>query len=456
MVRGSLSLSNVLARAPALLPTFFRVFFGVVLLAGVNSGCNRKEVPPVEQSSENEVAEPAAVTLQVKNAEERTIAPTVSALGRCEALPDRQALIAPMVEGQITKLLAHQGDAVSAGQAIVQLDTTLAEADVLEKRAAEQSAVASLAALKSLPRAEEKRAAELAVENAKIAVEKTRAVVERLRPLRERAEIADSQLFEAEEAAKEARLQQESAEAQVKLLGLAPRSELIAEAESKITVAEEALKTAQARLQLLTIKAPIAGVVTNLTSRVGQTCSVGTVLGEIVDSRDVLVVVWMPVARAHQIQVGSTARIHGTAAGKSAAPTAARELLGRVQYVGHTADAQTGSVPIHILVANEGNPLTVGQTVSAELFVGERAATLCVPVDAVRDEGEGAVMTVVREGKAAVLHPQLGSSDGAWTAVLDTDLKPGEPVAISGAYNLPDGTPVKVDFAAGDPLTPTK
>ncbi len=74
-----------------------------------------------------------------------------------------------------------------------------------------------------------------------------------------------------------------------------------------------------------------------------------------------------------------------------------------------------------------------------------------MPVEAIHDggeEGEGAVLNVVREGKSVILHPKPGVRDNRWIEVLDTDLKPGEPVIVEGGYSLPEGTEV-TDEAEG-------
>lgn len=425
-------------------------------LLGLTLGCSDRSALSTQQSSGQDDPGAAVVTLTVRAAEERVIAEKLSALGRCEAIPTKQAVIAPLIEGQVAALLVMQGDEVAAGQAVIKLDTTLAKADVAEKEAACDSAEMTLAALKSMPRPEERRSAELTLESSKVALDKARALVERLRPLRERNEIPQSQLFEAEQAAKEADLQQQSAEAQLKLLSLEPRPEIVAEAESKISLAKEALKTAQSRLDLLTLKAPIKGVVTSLTCRPGQTCSVGTPIAEIIDSREVLAVVWLPVARSHFVQTGSPSRVH-SAVQPLAGPRSphAASLAGTVTYVGRNADMQTGNVEIQILVDNKAGKLIVGQTLSADVLIGEPAKMLCVPLDAVRDEGDESAITVIRAGKTVVLHPESGVNDGTWIAVSDTDLKAGEPVAVSGAYNLPDGTLVKTK-ADVDAPAPTK
>ncbi len=389
--------------------------------------------------------EEAVVLVSVEPARQRSLGQTISALGRCEALPQQVALLTPVIEGRIQTIQAKFGDEVTAGQAIVQLDATLAKAEVAEKLAARDSLSAALASLESLPRPEEQQSSKLAIASAQIVVERVQAQLERLQPLKARNEIADAQIAEAQLALDEATVQKATAQAQFDALMLRPREAAIAEAQSKIKMADEALKTAQTRVELHTIRAPIAGVLNNLTCRLGQTIGTGSSIGEIVDCHKVLAVAWLPVQRSRAVQAGQTAHVALQSAfpRKKQDSPASLSREGRVEFVGRSADPQTGSVPVQVLVDNQAGMLVVGQTLSLVIDIETPTGRLCVPAAAVHDEGEGAAVTVVREGKAIILHPRLGLRDAEWVEIMDTDLKTGEPVAVAGAYNLPDGTPVK-------------
>ena len=65
---------------------------------------------------------------------------------------------------------------------------------------------------------------------------------------------------------------------------------------------------------------------------------------------------------------------------------------------------------------------------------------LQVPAAAIIDMGEGPALTVVRDGKTVVLHPEIGKASKGWVAITKTDLKEGEPVIVEGGYNVPEGT----------------
>ncbi len=97
---------------------------------------------------------------------------------------------------------------------------------------------------------------------------------------------------------------------------------------------------------------------------------------------------------------------------------------------------------MRILLDNAGGRIAVGQTAGVSIIVRQHARALVVPSAAMIDLGEGPVVVVVREGKAALLQPTATSTHGVWTIVSGTDLQSGEQVVIEGGFNLPDGTPV--------------
>ena len=249
----------------------------------------------------------AHVVVKTEPARLGTLTETVDGLGRCEALPDHIATLTPAVEGHVHELLVAQGDAVKKGQPIVELDTAVARADLEEKTATRDGLKASLALLKSLPRPEERRSTELTIEQAKLAVTLAREAADRLRPLRDRREVSEQQLFVAEKAVEQAQLQQQAAEAQLRVMMIGPRPEAVAEAEGKIKTADALVDFSRAHLDYHTIRAPIDGVLDSLHCHPGQTIAVGTPIGEVVDSRQVFASIWLPPRSAESVRIGMAA-----------------------------------------------------------------------------------------------------------------------------------------------------
>jgi RND family efflux transporter MFP subunit len=416
---------------------------GAALLAGL-IGCGGPHEPTAAAES-HAAKEEAHVTVRTEPAKLSTIAETVAGLGRCEALPDHLATLTPAVEGHVHELLAKQGDPVKKGQPIVELDKSVALADLAEKTATRDGLKATLQLLKSLPRPEERRANELAIEQAKVAVAQAKAAVERLRPLRARHEISEQQLFDAEQASAQAVIHQQTAEAQLNAMMISPRPEAVAEAEAKIKTADGAVGFSKAHLDFHTIRVPIDGVLDSLTCHPGQTIAIGSPIGEVVDTRQVYATVWLPTRPAQLVRVGQAARVRPAEAQPQSADVSAAEedgMAGKVEFVGRVADPQTGNLPVRVLVENPKGVLTLGQTVQVTITVEEKKDVLQVPLNALLDLGEGPMLNVVREGKSVTLHPEVGKSHAGWVPVAGTNLKEGEPVIIEGGYNLPEGTPV--------------
>ena len=423
----------------------------VALLCVGLAGC-RKEIPTAEAKDEHSEDGEAHVTVRVEAARRGNIAQTVEGLGRSEAIPAKLAMLTPAVEGHVHDLVVKQGEMVKKGQPIVELDQSVPLADLAEKTATRDGLKASLVLLKSIPRPEERRSNELAVEQAKVALERAKIALERLRPLRARGEIPETQIVDGELAVTSARILQQTAEAQLHVTLIGPRPEAVAEAEAKITVANGAVAFSKAHLDLHTIRAPIDGVLDSLTCHPGQTIAIGTPIGEVVDTRQVFVSVYLPARSAQAVHVGQKAQVRIVESRSEASGEAASGdtgLEGKVDFVGRLADVQTGNLPVLILVENPEGRLTVGQTMGVTITVGEQSEVLEVPSNAIIDQGEGPVLTIVREGKTVALHPELGTSHQGWVAVSKTDLKEGEPVIVEGGYNLPEGTAVKPEEAKG-------
>ena len=118
-----------------------------VVLALFVGGCQSRSPAPGRGASDEADAE---VAVRTQLAQRRTIAQVVQGLGSCEALLNATATLAPAVEGRVLEILAKHGDAVKAGQPIVQLDPRVAEANFSEKKLTREGLEASLRLLEGV------------------------------------------------------------------------------------------------------------------------------------------------------------------------------------------------------------------------------------------------------------------------------------------------------------------
>jgi multidrug efflux pump subunit AcrA (membrane-fusion protein) len=413
-------------------------FLLLTLLLGILPGCGHSAgSAPAEEEEEG-------VVVHTTPAAERTIAESVSGLGRCEAVPGKIALLTAAIEGRVIVLRAHPGEQVIAGQPIIELDPAAARANLDEKQAARDSLEASLRLLESRPRLEEQEAAKLAIQQAEVLLEKARISLDRLRPLRARGEVSQAVVYEAESALRQAELAEKTAKAQYEVLMLLPRPQALAEARARLAAADATLRAAQTQLDLHTLASPIPGVLDSLTCSLGQTLTSGTAVGQVIDARQLDVVVWLAAPDAWPVRVGQPAEVRPAgakaASGRAELPPA---IQGRVVCLGAVTDAASGNLPVRIRIDNAEGKLVSGQTLSAGITTNRRKA-LAVPREAIQDTGAGSALYVVRDEKAILLHPTLGLADRHWVEVTGTDLKPDEPVIVEGGYDLEDGAKVQV------------
>ena len=430
---------------------------GLLALA-VAVGC-RGQQSPARDASQTPEQHPV---VRVEAAQRRTITQVVQGLGYCEGLPDKTATLTAAVEGRVVSILVLPGATVKAGDPIVELDSAVAAANLAEKDSARDTLEAGLSLLQALPRLEEQKNYQLAVDATKLAVDKARAVAERLRPLRDRGEVSPQQMFEAELAVKQASVQQETAETQFKVAMLGARREAVEEAKAHIAAAAAAAATAKAQLELYTIRAPIDGVIDTLSCRLGQTLAAGASIGEVINLSGVYVQVWLPAPDARLVHPGQSAQIRLSASRNDhagQAPSAAEQFHGTVAFVSQVVDPQTGNLPVRILVSDAEGRLAIGQTLAATITVAEKADVLAVPVEAIENLGEETFLRVVREEKSVRLRPPLGVGDMHWVEIAGSDLAEGEPVIVEGGYNLPEDAEVTVEpalegpqQAAGEPV----
>jgi RND family efflux transporter MFP subunit len=427
------------------------LFLGILL--AVAGGCGgRSRAAGDAEAKNSELSDPVSVGVQP--VELRTMSRVVVGLGTCEAPLNKTAALASAVEGRVAKILAKPGQTVKAGEPIVELDATVAEANFREKKITREGLEASLRLLKALPRDDERKLLELAIDDAKASVQKADSVVARLRPLLERKEISEQQMFEAKLALDQARVQQQKAEVTLKVAMLGARSEAVDEAAARITAAKAVEDSAQGQLDLLTIRSPIEGILDKITCRLGQSLTVGAQVGEVVDPRQLYALVWLPTPDARLVQAGQSARVSpdDSVAARMTAAADSDSFAGSVDFVGQAVDPQTGNVPVRVLVENPEKQLRLGQTVTVVITVLKRSDVLAVPIEAITDQAEGPLLSVVRDGKAVLKVPQIGDKDQGWVELTYADdIKPGELVVTEGNYGLPDDAPVIVKSGGAKP-----
>lgn len=208
----------------------------------------------------------------------------------------------------------------------------------------------------------------------------------------------------------------------------------VREAEIRLQVAREALAglTGGSALTVdgrLTIRAPLAGVVTSRHVVPGSRVAPGDVLFSIVDPSVVWLSVNVPAGRAGDVRPGSGALFY--LEGSSRAHNA-RRMLSR----GSVLDSITRTIPVLYEAANPGGDITIGANARVSVRTGLQVRGLVLPASAVLDEDGRPIAYVQVKGEQFEKRElRLGGREGDRVLVLG-GLKSGDRVVTGAAYQV--------------------
>ena len=304
----------------------------------------------------------------------------VTALGELKVDETSYAEVGAPIAGRIVRLAASPGQPVRRGQALAEWQSV----ELGQARAARTGAEAR---------------AELA-----------RQTVERKRGLAEERIVSRGELQRAEAAAAEAEAELRSAEASLDALGVG--------------------RSGGGGLSGFALLAPVSGTVLERRAVQGQTVDPSQTLFRIGDLSRLWLIVQAPERDVVRVRPGSPSEI-------SLAALPGQKLRGTVDWVGREVDAHSRTVPVRIVLPNEGGRLKPGMFATAWIRTGgEGEKVVAVPATALqRMDNQWVVFLPREEGRFEVRTVERGRDLGDEVAVL-SGLKPGEPVVVEGAFVL--------------------
>jgi RND family efflux transporter MFP subunit len=298
--------------------------------------------------------------------------------------------LTPDVGGKIARILVNEGDRVSKGQILAELD---AEAITLQLKQAE---------------------AALAVTQASFNNAQTN--LERMERLSKEKAVSDQQY-------EQVKLGYDSAKAQLEQ-------------------AQAAVNLAQHSLDVSILKAPFSGVIASRNAEVGDVInpmmgglspgSAGGVL-TLVDFSRVKIKVDISGADISRIQKGQAATLR--------VPTLpGQEFKGVVQVVNLAADPQTKKFGIEVSAENPDQVLRPGTFGEIIIEVHSHENALVVPQKAIL---ENRYIFIAQDGKAAKKEITLGLQNTTMVEV-NSGVAEGDLVIVEGNFGLEDGGPIEV------------
>ncbi len=212
-------------------------------------------------------------------------------------------------------------------------------------------------------------------------------------------------------------------------------------ARTTLRGAEDTLRTARTNLYalegsghtegnggLITVSAPISGVVTERAATTGEAVERTTALLVIENLNTVTVNANVAEASVARIRVGQPVEVTVPAYPKQHFPGTVQSIAGRV-------DEKTRALAVRCLVENRSGLLRPEMFARVTLGVGTRTNALTVPVSALEEDGADRFVYVEENGKYERRKVQVGRVTDTQAEIIGS-LKAGERVVTEGMFVL--------------------
>jgi len=227
------------------------------------------------------------------------------------------------------------------------------------------------------------------------------------------------ELDEAEAAVKVAEAKLDDAEREWERIKAGPAAEDVAAAEARVDAIE-------ATLSLATIEAPFAGTITEISSKVGDQVSPGTITFRLDDLSHLLLDLEVPEVDINRIQLGQTANLTFDA-------ILGREYKGQVVEVARVGD--TGQNVVNFTVTIElmdvDEIVRPGMTAAVNIIVTKLENILLIPNRAVRLSEGQRVVYILKDGTPTAVKITIGATSESFSELVEGDLTEGDIVVLN-------------------------
>jgi RND family efflux transporter MFP subunit len=349
-----------------------------------NKGDDKKSTPVVLEFT------PADIAIVEIRELERSIAFSGS------LSPLLQTTVRSKVSGEVNRVLAREGEAVSAGQLLAQIDT----ADLRSRLDAQSAAL-------------EEAKAKLSI------AEKNRANNQQLLQQKFISQIA----FDTAHSTYEAGLASVKSE------------------EAQVRIARKAMEDAA-------VRAPFAGIVARRMANSGEKVGVDSPLFALVDLGRMEIEAPAPAAEIPSVRAGQAVSFRVDGFGE-------RAFEGRVERINPTADPGSRQVMLYISVANRDGALKGGMFAKGRIVLDKTTPATVVPASAIREEAGQAYVFTLEGGKIARRPVTLGFTEPQQGVVeVRSGLEKGLAVVSARVSGLKPGAPATLKPAAAPSARP--
>lgn len=314
-------------------------------------------------------------------------------------LPYRRAMLAAEEAGLVVSMALEEGDKVSAGEVIAELEDSI-QRFVVER---DEAQVRS-------------RAGELA--DREVDLEWAQRELERIEVAASRGSASPQEVDDRRTAVKQ-------------------REARVARAKGDLAMAEAQLSESKRRLARMKVRAPFSGVVVRKMTEVGEWVGVGETVAEIVRLDVLDARLDVPENLVGMLRVGeSRVRVFVRAVGL--------ELEAPVSRVVPDADLLSRLFPVRVDLPNDSGAIMPGMTITGLVPTTQQAQTITIHKDGLlRDDG-GEFVYYDAGGVASVARVRRLFAVGDRVAIEPGRLQPGMSIVVQGNERMFPGQPLLI------------
>ena len=360
----------------------------------------------------------------VETVVQRDFVQSVVTSGHVQA-PHRVSLGSQVV-GTVKRVPVDEGQVVIAGQVLIVLEHTEAQAALLQAEVAVQQAQARLRQLREV----QAPVAQATLQQAEVTQANARLQWQRSRDLFRQGFIGQAALDEARKAVDLAEAQVLAARSQFE--AAQPDGSDAAIASAALAQASASADAARSRLGYTQVAAPVAGTLIARDVEPGDVVQPGKALMVLSPAGATELVVQIDEKNLHLLAVGQPAQ-----ASADAYPE--QRFAATVSYINPGVDAQRGSVEVKLSVARPPAFLRQDMTVSVDIRTAERPQALLLPLAAVHEPDSSQPWVLrVDGGRAKRQAVRLGLRSGGQAELL-AGLRAGDQVVPASVATLREG-----------------
>lgn len=349
---------------------------------------------------------------------------TVVASGRVET--PLRINIGSQVTGTVASIPVSEGQTVKAGQLLIALENSEANAAVAQAQAAVVQAQTRLRQLQEvgLPTAQQ------ALHQAEINLQNVQRQYDRTKQLRSQGFVGQSQLDDAQHNLDLAKSQLRTAQLQVATNSTQGSDYQMA--KSALEQAQANLNMARARLDYTTIEAPVDGILIARDVERGDVVQPGKALMVLSPLGQTQLILQIDEKNLSYLHVGQKA-----IASADAYPN--QRFAAELAYINPAVDPQRGSVQVKLNVLEVPAYLRQDMTVSVDIEVAHRDDAIVAPAAAVHDSNSNTPWVMVVERRRAHRRIVKLGVRGSDRVEILSGLQAGDLLISSNTANIAEG-----------------